>query len=206
MPFPREQQISQHDLIQATANGLFEEFDAALDDAGHSETFMDFDYTEVPLPGQPLHGGQSHVVARPQPNVGQKDWVRDCGSGEWYEDAQVDTRGQVVDQAGKPCAQQPQQVTAGQCPNCGAGSNGPFCSGCGSPMPQAVAAPLPGLVPPPIFGAPPVPPGPGPGYNANRMTGTNKPAIEQPPELGKDKGEQFGNFLDKLFEAEEKSP
>ena len=82
------------------------------------------------------------------------------------------------------------------------------CSGCGSPLTHGIMpAGLPGLpVPPPVFGAPPAPPGPGPAYNAIRMTGSQKPAIEQPPELGKDKGEQFDSFLDKLLEAEAKSP
>jgi rubrerythrin len=146
MPFPREQPIEQHDLIAAAEGELFQDFDAELDDAGYQETRTDFDFTEVPLPGAsfktlPLHGGQSHVVARPKPGVGLNVWVRDGRQSTWHESAQVDSRGDVVDQNGAKFSSSQVSPQVGACSGCGTstllpnGTTAVFCPSCGQRQP-----------------------------------------------------------------------
>ena len=221
MPFPREQPIDQHDLIAAAEGSLFSDFDDELSNAGYGETRRDFDFTEVPLPGQPLHAGQSHVVATPRPGVQQTVWVWEAG-GSWHEDAQVDSLGKVCDQAGTPVGQAAApQHAPGTCASCGhstalpAGGFASFCPACGTPQgavptvtfplqPAPQAQPLaPGGAP--SAGAPHA--GPPAGYNGIRMTGTNKPPVEVPPGLGRVTGDDdFLAFLDKVVAEDAPAP
>lgn len=213
--FPREQPIDQHDLIAAAESQLFEEFDGELDNAGHTETRRDFDFTEVPLPGAPLHGGQSHVVARPRPGVSQKVWVRDGRTQDWWEDAQVDSRGDVVDQQGRKVSQ-PQPAPQGSPGHCGAcgcatmlpnGGTAAFCPSCGTPQMPAhqaqVGVQMGGGQQPAVVPMPPPPPAiPAPVNAGIRMVGNQKPPPVIPEGLGKTTGDDaFAAFLDAAVEA-----
>ena len=218
MPFPAEQSIHQIDLISAAQGETFENFSQALDDAGHSETWEDYLYTECPLPGQPTRGGHSFIIARPlQGAANQLVWGFDPASDEWYEDvvvngAQMLSRGQVI------TIQTPRLIQSA-CPTCGAAlaAATPFCPQCAAALPPGLAALPPGLAGAlsgvgRVIGVPPggttitVGPGggmsigqPHPQQNNIRMTGNpgNKPPVVIPPGLGKTVGnDDFAAFLD----------
>lgn len=222
--FPREQAIDQHDLIAAAESNLFESFDDELSNAGYGETRRDFDFTEVPLPGQPSRGGQSHVIARPKAGVQQKVWGYEPRQQNWFEDVTVDSRGDMLDAHGHKVGQHaPQQGAPGHCLSCGCatllpgGTTAAFCPSCGTPQQpmhqnqvgvQMGGGQAPQVVPVQV---PPPPPQPGvvapppPGYSSMRMTGNGKPPPVVPEGLGKVdpkvENDAFAAFLDAAVEA-----
>jgi hypothetical protein len=224
MPFPKEQPIDQHDLISAAENDLFNQFDEELGNSAtvspinqSSLTRSDFDFTEVPLPGQPARGGQSHVIARPKSGQGPV-WGFEPRQTNWYEDITVDSRGDMLDISGAKVGQAPGPThVPGTCPSCGAatqlpgGSTAAFCPSCGTPQAAHIqvipagAVPFPGVQQPGMVPMPP-PPGvpnhPPPVNNGIRMVGNEKPPPVIPPGLGKsdDKGD-FDAFLEAAIAA-----
>ena len=217
MPFPREQPISQQDLIMAAHADVFGDFDIELSN-NTTYTHQDFDYTEVPVAGQPSHQGAtfSFIVARQKGAASH--WVFDPEQSEWHYLASIDHLGNLTDSSGALISGgAPAQVSAlSQCAKCGA-NNPPgfkFCNSCGTQpvAPGGMTIPVvagPGGL---TLGTPTVGTGPGvigvgsglqPGCRMTEIPASKRPLVI-PPGLGKsDEPDGFQKMLDQMIAAEE---
>jgi hypothetical protein len=230
-PFPNERNISTHDTIDFTENGVFSSFEEALQDStsGSSQMKKDYDFTQA--------GNGQILLAKPR-KTGHL-WAIDVNQGEWVENAQYDPSTGSIDSSQSPNNTTP-QIPAGTCPNCSAtGVSGKFCNSCGGALPTSptqiaahtglagiaaalgipagtavigvgpgghtVGIPSAGQLAPgasPIAGAGHVP---APAHvNPNRMTGSNKKEVVVPEGMTKVvQTTGFADDLDKLLaEAE----
>jgi hypothetical protein len=137
-PFPNEQPISTHDVIDLTETGVFGEFENDLQDTpiGQNQTKRDYEFRSA--------GNNGRIIIAKPVKAGNL-WATEVTPGAphqgvWVEKAQYDPATGGIDDSQSPNAQVP-NMTTGACNACGipGGLTGKFCNNCGGPITQVSA-------------------------------------------------------------------